>query len=231
MFNLLLSRIILNISLDVLSMGKNAQQSSTFACPGCGASLAVDSNVETCTRTELERNQWWMVDLQEIKSIYAIKFIFRNYSGFGLRQQKRLSGYAIYVSNSPDIKSGKLCFKDKGQYLPSLTAEHICASFGRYVQFVNENYTYVELCDFVVSGCVSGTFGTDCKNNCSGHCLNDFICNRTTGQCDYGCKPGYKGELCNNGNYFQSNETVTIAESIEGLFHDQKLVGSNPGRD
>lgn len=47
--------------------------------------------------------------------------------------------------------------------------------------------------------CPIGTFGSDCGHNCSGHCIDDIPCNRTTGRCDSGCKPGYTGELCDTG--------------------------------
>lgn len=49
------------------------------------------------------------------------------------------------------------------------------------------------------SDCPTGTFGSDCGYNCSGHCIGDIPCNRTTGRCDTGCKPGYTGDLCDRG--------------------------------
>ncbi|XP_062579125.1 multiple epidermal growth factor-like domains protein 10 [Saccostrea cucullata] len=52
--------------------------------------------------------------------------------------------------------------------------------------------------EFCNKSCASGTFGPDCKYNCSRHCLNDSVCNSITGKCDKGCKPGYMGEQCNN---------------------------------
>lgn len=52
--------------------------------------------------------------------------------------------------------------------------------------------------DFV-SECSTGRFGPDCVYNCSGHCMDDVTCNRTTGRCDTGCKAGYTGELCDTG--------------------------------
>ena len=43
----------------------------------------------------------------------------------------------------------------------------------------------------------NGTYGNNCVHNCSGNCLDDSPCNRQTGQCDMGCKPGYTNALCN----------------------------------
>lgn len=47
--------------------------------------------------------------------------------------------------------------------------------------------------------CDDGTYGYDCINNCSGHCLNDFPCNKKTGHCDGGCNPGYTNNYCSKG--------------------------------
>lgn len=43
--------------------------------------------------------------------------------------------------------------------------------------------------------CDDGSYGYDCVNNCSGHCLNGSHCNKQAGHCDKGCNPGYT-----NGN-------------------------------
>lgn len=47
--------------------------------------------------------------------------------------------------------------------------------------------------------CSQGMYGSGCLKKCSKHCLYDDKCNRTTGTCDAGCKPGYKGALCDKG--------------------------------
>lgn len=47
--------------------------------------------------------------------------------------------------------------------------------------------------------CSPGTYGQGCSKDCSGHCLNDATCNRTTGNCDQGCQAGHKGCLCDKG--------------------------------
>lgn len=48
--------------------------------------------------------------------------------------------------------------------------------------------------------CDDGTYGYNCINNCSGHCLDDYPCNKETGRCDVGCKPGYTTDNCSKGN-------------------------------
>ena len=50
---------------------------------------------------------------------------------------------------------------------------------------------------FNVVECRNWTYGNNCVHNCSGNCLNDSTCNKQTGHCDRGCKPGYTNALCN----------------------------------
>lgn len=52
---------------------------------------------------------------------------------------------------------------------------------------------------FPIIVCDDGTYGYDCMNNCSGHCLNNFLCNKQTGHCEQGCNPGYTGNDCSKG--------------------------------
>lgn len=47
-----------------------------------------------------------------------------------------------------------------------------------------------------VTECDDGTYGFDCVNNCSGHCLNNSSCEKHNGQCKNGCNPGYTNLLC-----------------------------------
>lgn len=51
--------------------------------------------------------------------------------------------------------------------------------------------------------CENGTYGYNCVNNCSGHCLNDSFCNIQTGNCDSGCTPGYSKNNCSEGFVFK----------------------------
>lgn len=45
--------------------------------------------------------------------------------------------------------------------------------------------------------CLPGYFGVDCRESCSGHCINDESCNHISGHCSSGCQDGYFGEMCN----------------------------------
>ncbi|XP_048741401.2 multiple epidermal growth factor-like domains protein 10 isoform X1 [Ostrea edulis] len=50
-----------------------------------------------------------------------------------------------------------------------------------------------------VYGCPSGFFGRNCSEVCSGNCLHKSTCNVTTGYCDDGCAPGWRGADCSEG--------------------------------
>lgn len=53
----------------------------------------------------------------------------------------------------------------------------------------------------MVTVCNNGTYGFDCAYNCSGHCLHNSPCNKTTGNCEGGCEPGYTDENCRKGEF------------------------------
>lgn len=81
-----------------------------------------------------------------------------------MRQQERFAGLCLYISNSGDIQSSTLCYKD-GRQLPFLNFTTICAEYGRYVIFYNERLdevsypteyildnSFTELCEVIVKG-------------------------------------------------------------------------------
>lgn len=54
----------------------------------------------------------------------------------------------------------------------------------------------------IITECNDGTFGYDCKNNCSGHCSNNNPCIKQTGHCNGGCKSGYTNVFCDESKYY-----------------------------
>lgn len=50
--------------------------------------------------------------------------------------------------------------------------------------------------------CLSGHYGTDCSERCSGHCINNEPCDHVSGLCPDGCEYGYTGKQCNNCTKF-----------------------------
>lgn len=59
--------------------------------------------------------------------------------------------------------------------------------------FVND----VFFSPFLKSECSLGYFGVNCRERCSGHCLNDKPCDHVSGICTIGCQDGFIGEHCN----------------------------------
>ena len=51
----------------------------------------------------------------------------------------------------------------------------------------------------LLKGCPAGWYGVDCKQQCSGHCRDNAVCNHVTGQCDRACAAGWSGALCSQG--------------------------------
>lgn len=73
--------------------------------------------------------------------------------------------------------------------------------------FLKNNYTkYKHIYDFyfckkayyVTLGCISGYFGLNCRERCSGQCINNEQCDNMDGVCPNGCLDGYIGTHCNN---------------------------------
>lgn len=48
-----------------------------------------------------------------------------------------------------------------------------------------------------IAECQPGYYGNNCTYICSRNCLHDYICDRFTGHCKSGCKPGWAGDRCN----------------------------------
>lgn len=74
---------------DDLSYNKVATQSHTCVGTYYDASNAVDGNTATCMRTKPigpnnpDMTVWWKVDLGDLRNIYSISVLFKNYNGHG----------------------------------------------------------------------------------------------------------------------------------------------------
>ena len=80
-----------------------------------------------------------------------------------MRQRGRFAGFSLYISNTGDMASSSLCYKD-GPELPPLNFTTTCTLFGRYVIFYNERLhgvtypegyelsVFMELCEVIVYG-------------------------------------------------------------------------------
>lgn len=59
------------------------------------------------------------------------------------------------------------------------------------------NMYIVAFSSFFYQECNFGSFGKNCSKKCSGHCLDDEVCNHIDGACTGGCQDGYIGIICN----------------------------------
>lgn len=55
------------------------------------------------------------------------------------------------------------------------------------------------VCGFLFSECPFGFFGKNCSKKCNLTCKG---CNSVSGVCDRGCHAGWKGDYCQESNYF-----------------------------
>nr|XP_022305530.1 receptor-type tyrosine-protein phosphatase epsilon-like isoform X2 [Crassostrea virginica] len=200
------------VAYDDLSYNKDASQSHTYPGPVYGAENAVDGNTATCMRTEQiggtspYESVWWKVDLGEVYSIYSVNILFKNYESQESRQRGRFAGFSLYISNTGDMTSSSLCYKD-GPELPPLNFATDCTLSGRYVIFYNERLdgdtypteyimdVYTELCEVTVKGCSKpGVYGMKCDIPCPTNCRYK-TCHIKNGTC-FRCVAGYMGTFC-----------------------------------
>lgn len=53
-----------------------------------------------------------------------------------------------------------------------------------FLYYLNINVVYFF---FFKIGCLLGYYGLDCKDNCSGYCINNELCDYVSGVCLSGC--------------------------------------------
>lgn len=105
-----------------------------------------------------------MLMFMNLRIINSFNLLYLMYHLTVKRQMGRFAGFSLYVSNSTDIPSGFLCYKD-GPELPPLDFDINCIANGRYVIFYNErkdrqmypvgyetSNVITELCEIIVTG-------------------------------------------------------------------------------
>lgn len=75
--------------------------------------------------------------------------------------------------------------------------------------------------------CLPGYFGVDCRESCSGHCINDESCNHISGHCSSGCQDGYFGEMCNNCKLWILHHLGYISRSMVVGFYKMNKNSNN----
>ena len=71
------------------------------------------------------------------------------------------------------------------------------------------------------TACQSGYYGNKCQQPCSGHCLNNLVCNNIDGTCSDGCEAGYIGKLCHACEifYFPNFDSIGYSFTNENLLY------------
>ncbi|WAR16619.1 hypothetical protein MAR_031213, partial [Mya arenaria] len=80
-------------------------------------------------------------------------------------------------------------------------------------------YSICDITGNCTNGCIINTFGKQCENECDEYCLpknNRTLCSETTGQCLYGCVPGYKGTFCPPGANKTKPSTSALGWGVGG---------------
>lgn len=62
--------------------------------------------------------------------------------------------------------------------------------------------------------CPAGYLGTNCSKQCSVNCDKTNPCDRFTGRCDGGCKPGWKGLYCNESKHVKLYLSCVVIEKF-----------------
>lgn len=66
--------------------------------------------------------------------------------------------------------------------------------------------------------CMPGFYGNNCEKQCNQNCYVMTGCDKITGECVGGCKEGWKGMVCDQGNVLlklcDSSFIVTFAFSL-----------------
>lgn len=53
----------------------------------------------------------------------------------------------------------------------------------------------------MIAACSAGFYGKNCSEECSSNCNVAKECDKITGACNGGCKPGWIGIICNDSMY------------------------------
>lgn len=96
-----------------------------------------------------------------------------------------------------------ILFIPRNNQNPCIKQSYFIFTFVRYIPNIVSK-------DIFIPECTNGYYGNDCINHCSGNCDLTSRCEKSTGQCDDGCIPGWRGIICNQSKCFTSYLMVCI---------------------
>ncbi|XP_052696254.1 multiple epidermal growth factor-like domains protein 6 [Crassostrea angulata] len=114
-----------------------------------------------------------------------------------------LAGISVCVSETPDWRTGTLCYQHDIEQPLNNTINLDCVTSGRYVTLFNSRnetyfpdlsaFAYINICEIHIIGCDIGYYGEKCTK-CPDNCLNGN-CHIQIGHC-FDCKDGFKDDRC-----------------------------------
>ncbi|XP_069126038.1 receptor-type tyrosine-protein phosphatase epsilon-like [Argopecten irradians] len=208
--------------------------------------LTYNATTAQCLYTiDRQTEAFWQVDLAQEVVLDHVEIIFRR--GLDIAEHKRRrNGYSIIVSETSTYlprTRDNTCYSDT-DLSSGFRDNRSCSNIGRYVTIYNERtslrpprysgFAILELCEVKVIGCRITTHGVDCRENCPTNCI-DFMCFPGNGTCMRGCRPGYKGDACQDDcdDYFYGHGCADECFCKEGpcnkVFGDCPPGGCQPG--
>eukprot|EP00112_Aurelia_sp_Birch-Aquarium-sp1_P004795 Seg1544.4 transcript_id=Seg1544.4/GoldUCD/mRNA.D3Y31 product=Fucolectin-5 protein_id=Seg1544.4/GoldUCD/D3Y31 len=145
--NFIVWQKVAEMQIQVLSRFKPTVQSTTSY--GWVSSRGVDEDKSTCTHTEKNSNEWWMVDLLKEAVVYKVAVTNRDY------RPQRLRDFNIRVGNKRANATNQFCFEHARNVVSASTTSHKCTNSvrGRYLHIEqNVQDQSLTVCEVVVYG-------------------------------------------------------------------------------
>ncbi|XP_048252749.1 uncharacterized protein LOC124144893 isoform X2 [Haliotis rufescens] len=151
-----------------------------------GVNTGFYSEPYTCSHTLQQMLPMWTVYLNtsSTERIHHIKLYLRH------DHRARDKGMQILVGE-------QMCYNWSQNVTPSSVVDVTCRQplAGNKVTIQIPRRTFVTLCEVLIFVCSDGWFGDDCEQECN--CLNSTeTCDKITGACSSGCRPGFNGTDC-----------------------------------
>ncbi|XP_062615688.1 uncharacterized protein LOC134277367 isoform X3 [Saccostrea cucullata] len=140
----------------------------------------------SCFSVEHFENLTWIVDLQDVRSVYQIEFTLDSPTRFfGLISYELTGLWSLFISNSSSSDKG-IIYASSRTFKTKQTTVFVNKNYhGRYVVFDyeadNRNQS-IKICDVKILGCKTGVFGRNCEFNCSKNCIGKS-CDIIDGRC------------------------------------------------
>ncbi|XP_052080748.1 plexin-B2-like isoform X2 [Mytilus californianus] len=182
--------------------------------------ISNEYSLDKCSHTKEAQSgineAWWMFEFSfGTAYITEVTIYYRENSA------KRMDGFRLYVTNTPNIPpDGHLCYED-GYGFPTTTQTIPCNNLGQYVIYFDNkgsdegNFVpgpIIELCYVAIYGCPKSFWGSNCNISCAVNCREQH-CFPGNGSCVFGG--------CSNTNCLNNNCDEDTEVCIEGCKGDR----------